>query len=160
MVISKYENLAQYLAGKGEDMLRMTFEEIERHITGPLPPAAFEHRAWWANSDSQNHAVNGWLQAGWETSRVDMDNKELFFVRLAPALQYQFAMPSEPRYRGRSSKHSRGDMVSTELESILNRAGGIANLSNILDAIEQYIKGDLQEMELGQKLRGLWNKRP
>jgi hypothetical protein len=159
MVTSKYEKLADYLTGRKEEMLRMTFEQIENLIDGPLPQAAYEHRAWWANSDSNNHAINGWMQAGWETTRVDMDNKELMFVRRAPYRQYQFALPSQPKYRDRGGRYSQGDSVSSELEDILQRTNGVVNLSRIVQAVEDYIHGDLEEIELGQKLRKFWPRR-
>lgn len=156
MVTSKYENLANYLAGRGEEMLRMTFSQIEEHIQGPLPKAAYKHRAWWANSETNNHAVNGWLQAGWETSRVDMDNKELMFVRKAPRGQFQFPISSESMIRNSKEEYSRGSTLDSELQGILQKTGGVVNLSHILQAVEEYIHGDIEEIELGRLLRKHW----
>lgn len=158
MMISKYENLAKHLAGRQEDMLRMTFEEIEKLIAGPLPKAAFEHRAWWANSDSNNHALNGWMQAGWETSQVDMESRELMFVRRRPRGEIQFALPFAERSR-RQDDYSPGGTVGSELTGILQRTGGVVNLSRIVQAIEDYIHGDLDEIELGRLLRKHWPRR-
>lgn len=159
MVISKYDNLAHYLAGRKEDMIRMRFSEIEKLIEGPLPQVAYDHRAWWANSDTNNHAINGWLQAGWETSRVDMDNRELLFVRRAPALQYQFALPSRRRSDAILEDRSFDTMpLNEELNEILRKTGGPANLARMIEAVERYILGDLLETELGRILRQLWHR--
>ena len=159
MVTSKYQNLAKFLAGEKEDQFRMTFEKIEKLINGPLPRAAREHRAWWANSETNNHAVNGWIQAGWETSRVDMNNRELLFVRKAPDFQFQMAVPSQPGSQDRRVGSPREDLVKTELEEILHKTGGLAQLSHMVDAVERYIQGELLESELGQILRRHWPRR-
>ena len=159
MVTSKYQNLAKFLAGEKEDQVRMTFEKIEKQINGPLPRAAREHRAWWANSETNNHAVNGWIQAGWETSRVDMNNRELLFVRKAPRFQFQMASPSQPESQGRRVGSPREDLASTDLEEILHKTGGVAQLSHMIDAVERYINGELLESELGQILRRHWPRR-
>lgn len=161
MGISKYENLAQHLAGKKDKMLRMTFTQIEELIDGSLPNAALEHRAWWANSDTNNHAIQGWLRAGWETSRVDMDNQELIFVRKAkaPVGQFQMAITSVKDYRDQVLTSPAGDLLNAELEIILQKTGGQVVLSHMIDAVERYIQGDIQEMELGQELRRLWARK-
>ena len=158
MGISKYENLAQYLAGKGDKKFMMTFDQIEEIIEGELPNAAREHRAWWANSDSNNHAIQGWLRAGWETSRVDMDNQVLIFVRKpkAPVGQFQMAMTSVKDYRDQTLTSPVGDMFDADLEAILQKVGGPVSLAMIIDAVERYINGELLEAELGQILRQHW----
>jgi hypothetical protein len=156
MMISKYENLAKHLAGRHEDMLRMTFGEIEELIDGPLPKAAYEHRAWWANSESNNHALNGWMQAGWETSQVDMEGRELMFVRRRPRREIQFALPFSERSLRQADDYQGDGSVGTELNAILNRTGGVVNLSRIIQAVEDYIHGDLDEIELGRLLRKHW----
>ncbi len=54
MVISKYEELARFLEKQDPELLRMSFDEIEKVIEGPLPKGAREYRAWWANSETNN----------------------------------------------------------------------------------------------------------
>lgn len=156
MVTSKYEKLANYLTGRKEEMLRMTFEQIENLIDGPLPQAAYEHRAWWANSDSNNHAINGWMQAGWETTRVDMDNQELMFVRRAPYRQYQFAIPTESKKR---KVYFQKGPTKNGLDALLQRTGGVDNLAKIIKVVDDYIHGELDEIGLGQELRKIWPRR-
>ncbi len=72
----KYENLADYLRELNEEKINLTFSEIETILGEPLPDAA-QNRAWWANSASNNHALNAWMDVGWQTANVDMDKKVL-----------------------------------------------------------------------------------
>ena len=158
MQISKYEEFARYLAKQDQDMLRMTFSEVAG-IVGSLPKAAYNHRAWWANSASNNHALNGWLNAGWETSQVDMDKEELVFIKAQDVLQEALIPGYMPKVKSRRKPFRGQTQLNTEVELILRQVGGIANLSYLIDAIERYIQGEIQEMELGQELRRLWHRR-
>jgi hypothetical protein len=158
IVTSKYDELAKYLKKQDQDMLRMTFDEVSA-IVGDLPQGAYDHRAWWANSASQNHAINGWLNAGWETSQVDMDKEELVFIRAHQVVQDSLLpgyLPPKTRRRSSPSPQTRMD---SELELILRQVGGLANLAYLVDAVERYMRGDIQEMELGQQLRKLWARK-
>ena len=126
-------------------------------MSGRLPAAAMEHRAWWANSESNSHARHGWMNVGYETSSVDMQGRELIFLR-APdqvrnrKISAELASPvvrSAPlRTRGRG-----------QLEDVVRAAGGAENLARIVRAIQQYIDGDLLETELGRILRKVWPRR-
>jgi len=158
ILISKYEDLANFLQKQNADMLRMTFQEVE-DIVGSLPPAARKHRAWWANSTSQNHATNGWMSVGWETSQVHMDKEELVFVRAQQVVQDSLLPGYMPKQRRVKPSLSQASRINSEVDLILNQVGGIVNLSYLIDAIERYIQGDIQEMELGQELRRLWARR-
>jgi len=158
IAVSKYDDLAKYLEKRTEDMIRMTFAEVAA-IVGDLPQGAYDHRAWWANSASQNHAVNGWLSAGWETAQVDMEKEELAFIRVHEVVQDSLLPGYLPQKRRRRTAPSTQSRMDSELELILRQAGGLANLSHLIDAAERYIRGDIQEMELGQELRKLWARK-
>ena len=152
---SKYDSLAQLLSQKDQDMIRMTFEEVEDAIRGKLPPAALEHRAWWANSGSHSHARLGWMKAGYQTSEVDLDKQELVFVRAVETLfdkmTPQQMHPSSPRLFQSRLKPGRG-----RVEDFVRMAGGPDNLREVVRAIQEYIDGDILETELGRRLRKLW----
>ena len=150
----KYRSLAKYLMESDQDMLRMTFDEIEKYIEGKLPSSALEHRAWWSNSTTHSHARHGWLNAGYETAQVDLDKRQLTFVRQSAPLQYleysqdfKFVKPSPRRMR---------ISPQDKIAEIVLTAGGVDNLQIITGAISQYIAGDLLETELGQILRKHW----
>jgi len=158
ILVSKYEDLAKHLQKQNADMLRMTFEEVSQ-IVGGLPQGAYDHRAWWANSASQNHAMNGWMSVGWETSQVDMKKEELVFVRAAQVVQDSLLPGYMPKQRRAKSAYPQASRINSEVDLILNQVGGVMSLSYIVDAIERYMAGEIQEMELGQELRRLWARR-
>lgn len=151
----KYTSLANHLVKSNQDMIRMTFDEVQNVIQGKLPPSAWKYQAWWSNSNTHSHARHGWMSAGYETSKVDLDAQELVFYRTGsggvspkPIGKEYPRMRREPGY-GRSSGDPR-------LDEIVRSAGGVANLAQISSAIQQYIDGDLLETELGRILRKLW----
>ena len=152
---SKYELLANYLGKEDRDMIRMTFDEVEQVIQGELPPSAWKHQAWWSNSESHSHARHGWLYAGYKTSKVNLDAKELIFFRTEPQ-----AMDGNKREIASLQLHHdpRSSRISqdTRLNDVVRSAGGVDNLVQITQAIQQYIDGDLLETELGRILRKLW----
>jgi len=49
--VKKYEPLGKFPVDMpaSTDRVTLSFSEIERIIGADLPPAAFRHRAWWAN---------------------------------------------------------------------------------------------------------------
>lgn len=79
--MSRYEPLRQYLAGSAAADLPMTFPEIERILGRPLPDSSRRHRAWWSNNPTNNVMTRAWLDAGYETSEVDMAGERLVFRR-------------------------------------------------------------------------------
>lgn len=81
--MSKYQPLADYLAGLRQDHVRLTFGDIERLAKITLPRAAYTHGAWWANSrtrDSHGWA-HLWLRAGWESCNLDLERRTIDFRR-------------------------------------------------------------------------------
>lgn len=81
--MGKYEPLGAFLRSQRTQEVPLTFSEIET-ITGvKLPPKAQHHRAWWSNNASNNVMTKVWLEAGYESSQVDMSARKLVFRRLA-----------------------------------------------------------------------------
>ncbi len=154
---SRYEALATHLRASPGARLEMTFSEVAT-LVGNLPASASEHRAWWSNTDSHTHARNGWLAAGWETSKVDMAAHRLTFVRVANAIRN----PKKPvavdiglRSPAPDPYH---DSAQSGLSQIEHRAGGAANLLEILRAVERYVEGEIVETELGRVIRRSWGR--
>jgi hypothetical protein len=80
--MGKYEPLGTFLRGQRTQEVPLTFNEIEK-ITGvKLPPKAQHHRAWWSNNASNNVMTKVWLEAGYESTRVDMSARKLVFRRI------------------------------------------------------------------------------
>jgi hypothetical protein len=87
--MSKYDGLGEYLTKQNFDEVPMTFAEIERAAGTSLPPKAQHHRAWWSNNPANNVMTKVWLDAGFETSRVDIVARKLVFRRIARANKQQ-----------------------------------------------------------------------
>jgi hypothetical protein len=80
--MGKYEPLGQFLREQRTREVPLTFDEIEK-ITGvTLPPKAQFHRAWWSNNASNNVMTKVWLEAGYESTQVDMSARKLVFRRV------------------------------------------------------------------------------
>ena len=156
---SKYEKLARYLEKRDEEKLNLTFKEIETILGEPLPEAA-KRRAWWANSATNNHALNGWMDVGWQTANVDMKGQTLDFIKQPvthlegpPVLMAERSAPAPRRRSNRPSTNR------AELDRIVQRAGGLDRVQQYMTVIERYLFGELTEMELGQELRRLYHRR-
>jgi hypothetical protein len=78
---SKYLPLQQYLGQQHAGELPLTFKDVERVLGFALPPSARAHAAWWSNNRGTNVAVKAWRDAGWRTSRVDINAERVTFVR-------------------------------------------------------------------------------
>jgi hypothetical protein len=81
--MSKYQPLEKFLASQRAAEIPMTFADVERILGRPLPPSACDHRPWWANETRGHVHAKAWLNAGYETARVDMAAKKLVFRRIA-----------------------------------------------------------------------------
>ena len=83
--MGKYEPLGQFLRKQRTREVPLTFREIEK-ITGvKLPPKAQHHRAWWSNNPGNNVMTKVWLEAGYESTQVDMSTGKLVFRRVGHA---------------------------------------------------------------------------
>lgn len=81
--MSKYEPMYQFLSGKCEGHLSMSFAEIEQVLGFNLPASARRYNAWWANQSGEGHSqTTCWQEAGWKTSKVDMAAERVTFSRL------------------------------------------------------------------------------
>lgn len=78
--MSKYEPLTHFLNGCKTTEIPMTFSEIER-VLGAKLPASKQYPAWWSNNPSNNVMTRAWLEAGFQTERVDTGRERLVFRR-------------------------------------------------------------------------------
>jgi hypothetical protein len=56
----------------------MTFEQIAR-LVGGLPPSAYRHREWWANSRGSHVEAAAWLDLRREVVAVDLQHRVVTF---------------------------------------------------------------------------------
>lgn len=103
--MGKYEPLGAFLRHQRTLEVSLTFNEIEK-ITGvKLPPKAQHHRAWWSNNASNNVMTKVWLEAGYESARVDMSARKLVFRRVAKAPDREPSSRSEPAVMKKGERH-------------------------------------------------------
>jgi len=79
--MGKYTPLGDFLRTQRTQEVSLSFDEIERITGTKLPPKAQHHRAWWSNNQSNNVMTKFWIEAGYETERVDMAGRKLVFRR-------------------------------------------------------------------------------
>jgi len=78
----KYEPLKDHLRIQTASRLPMTFDEVEGLIGERLPKSAKLYRTWWSNDASHHVQASAWLDAGYQTADVDMENRKLVFARV------------------------------------------------------------------------------
>ena len=79
--MGKYAPLGEYLRKQKVTLVPMTFEEIERVIGGKLPKSR-RYPAWWSNNPFNNVMTQVWLDAGFETEQVDVEDHRVVFRRV------------------------------------------------------------------------------
>jgi len=79
--MGKYTPLGDFLRTQRTEEVSLSFDEIERITGTKLPPKAQHQRAWWSNNPSNNVMTKVWLEAGYETERVDIAGRKLVFRR-------------------------------------------------------------------------------
>ncbi len=79
--MARYDPLRRFLAQQTGDEVAMSFAELERIIGGRLPSSAFQGNAWWSNNPTNHAQANAWLDAGFETAKVDRVGRKLVFRR-------------------------------------------------------------------------------
>lgn len=94
LAMGKYDPLTRYLADKRTKEVPMTFAEIER-VLGARLPASKQYPAWWSNNASNNVMTRAWLEAGFQTERVDIGGERLVFRRVGGAKGGGFTLQAE-----------------------------------------------------------------
>jgi hypothetical protein len=103
--MGKYEPLGTFLRDQRTQEVQLTFDEIEK-ITGvKLPPKAQHHRAWWSNNASNNVMTKVWLEAGYESARVDVGARKLIFRRVAKPPNREPSPPLAPAVIKKGERH-------------------------------------------------------
>jgi hypothetical protein len=83
--MGKYRPLTEFLRKQPGDRVPMTFAEVERVLGFKLPRSAREHRAWWSNNPNNSVITKAWLDAGFQSARVDLQKRTLVFQKHARA---------------------------------------------------------------------------
>lgn len=78
----KYAALADYLDAQTDNVIGLSFEQIEQILRCRLPQSASVYDAWWSNSPVAGRHNDVWLSRGWETAGLDRRAGTVRFVRL------------------------------------------------------------------------------
>jgi len=78
--MGKYDGLGDHFQHRATSPWSASFNEVAELVAGGLPASAYDHAAWWANSESHPEAV-AWLTAGWRTESVNLEARRVTFVR-------------------------------------------------------------------------------
>lgn len=102
---SKYAPVATFLQTLPEHIneVLVTFEELESIIENPLPRAAYEHRAWWANDSVSHVQSKQWLEVGWRVASINISQGKVTFARIKSREQKYISFFSDLIARLRNS---------------------------------------------------------
>lgn len=81
---SRYAPLNAHLAAipASTKTYDLPFKKITEVMGAPLPKSAYDHRAWWANTETHTQAL-AWIAAGWKVEGVDLEKQSIHLVRSA-----------------------------------------------------------------------------
>ena len=115
--MSKYDPLKQFLVDSGADCITKNFDEVTEIIGTKLPVSAFQHRAWWSNNKTNNAMTQAWLEAGYITRNVDMEQCTLEFLKCSTKGQ-------PPGHRDEALSRDKEVLQDDQQDDILSRLAG------------------------------------
>jgi DNA-binding XRE family transcriptional regulator len=75
---SRYFPLYKYLGSSPTgELVKLTFDRIEKILRASLPPSARASRAWWANTGTPQGKA--WMESGWVVDAVDIEEAWVAF---------------------------------------------------------------------------------
>lgn len=77
--MSKYSPLKKHLGSGKMTRWRAAFSDVEAVLGFPLPRSAYAYPAWWSNDPTGHSHSRAWLDAGWKTEAVDLQNQQVTF---------------------------------------------------------------------------------
>jgi hypothetical protein len=77
-----YGTLREYLAGRDDRRVELSFEMLEGILGRKLPASAHNHRAWWGNHVGTHGHARSWLEAGWEVAEVNLAGARVVFRKV------------------------------------------------------------------------------
>ena len=76
---SKYDALTDFLRGKPDPVVELSFADLDRIVPGGMAASARKHPAWWANSRVAHDHARYWLDAG-RTAHPDLNGARVRFA--------------------------------------------------------------------------------
>lgn len=78
-MVSKYDALTDFLRGRPEPVVELSFADLDRIVPGGMASSARKHPAWWANSRTTHDHARYWLDAG-RTAQPDFNGGRVRFT--------------------------------------------------------------------------------
>lgn len=117
MVSETYEPLYAHLINLKESEWRASFAAIEVIIGRPFPNSARDYSAWWSNGSKHTQSF-AWLEAGWETSELNLTGETIRFSRTA----YRLPQRSSSDIPDVATKKSETDRTVVNSKLLSNKA--------------------------------------
>lgn len=117
--MSKYDPIAEFLIDSDQELVSMTFEDIENVAGIELPESAYKYRAWWSNNGTNSAFTRVWLRAGYKTKNVDMNRQQLEFHKDSSTEQSLSRHKEVPEKTAESSRESQSGGVLSRMMGIL-----------------------------------------
>lgn len=76
---SKYYPLFEHLRSADQPEITLTIPEIEALIDGVLPATARRQKAWWSNRSKGALQAAAWINAGYHTETVNLQQQTITF---------------------------------------------------------------------------------
>jgi hypothetical protein len=76
-----YEPISVYLRRSKGKTVHLTFGQVEKIISRPLPSSAYRYREWWSNNPTGHSHARSWTEVGWRTQNVNLEKRELVFLK-------------------------------------------------------------------------------
>jgi len=124
--MSRYQPLADFLAGQKSDQWEASFDQIEAELGFALPNSARRYPAWWANQSGGGHSqTTGWRSVGWRTAALDLAARRVRFERDAGDGAVD---PNErlfARARELTGIQDRDRLIAEALQALIGREAGL-----------------------------------
>jgi hypothetical protein len=160
-LVSRYSSLTEHLSGEEEDVVVLTFAQLDE-IVDILPPSARRYAAWWANSSNSAHQSKYWLDAGRRAKPEIAEERVRFSRTRALGDTDDSARPPRAAGRKRSPARREEDAVRTRKPVDLVPTGEVARATLIyewMSAGEIALGGEKLDMPLLQGRPGVFRFR-
>ena len=156
--MSRYSSLTEHLSGEEEDVVTLTFAQLDE-IVDILPPSARKYAAWWANSSNSAHQSKYWLDAG-RRAKPEIAEERIRFSRTQDlGNTNDSAKPPSAAGKKRSPARREEDAVRTRKPMELVPTGDVARGTLIFEwmsAGEIVLRGEKLDMPLLQGRPGVF----
>lgn len=139
--MSKYEPLGRYLKGLKENTVTLSFRRIEDILGFELPPYAHTSTAWINSDIKKRPQAQQWIRAGWERGKLDLERKEVSFIRVQTQIPKVSLVQAELDEQEQADEQQRNieqdvDLTATEKKTLINARIGQGQFRQSASRIE------------------------